>query len=181
MPLEIGENGQDDGGDRNGTCSDFASPLHNRYLLVLRYGLPSNQPWDTTHAPLQELHEDTASLWWQEMEAAADVDKLTTSDDSGCLADLKETWTDAEKNLNVRRKGSRDQSWSPSRAVMSMTCRNTTAIIDPAVRMNSTHYGVFFSMVNSFWSTFQSCQALLFRQYPSHVRPRSTARTSSAS
>ena len=32
MPLEIGENGQDDGGDRNGTCSDFASPLHSRYL-----------------------------------------------------------------------------------------------------------------------------------------------------
>jgi len=29
MPLEIGEDGQDDGGDRNGTCSDFASPLHS--------------------------------------------------------------------------------------------------------------------------------------------------------
>jgi hypothetical protein len=40
---------------------------------------------------LQELHEDTATLWWQEIEAAADVDKLTTSDDSGCLTDLKET------------------------------------------------------------------------------------------
>jgi hypothetical protein len=133
--------------------------------------------WDTTHAPLQELHEDTATLWWQEIEAAADVDKLTTSDDSGCLADLKETWTDAEKNLNVRRKGSRDQSWSPSRAAMSMACRSTNAITDPAVRMNSTHYGVFFSMVNSFWSTFQSCQAPLFRQYPSHVRKHSTTRT----
>ena len=26
MPLEVRENGQDDGGDRNGTCSDFVSP-----------------------------------------------------------------------------------------------------------------------------------------------------------
>jgi len=33
MPPVVGENGDDDGGDRNGTCSDFASPLHNRSLL----------------------------------------------------------------------------------------------------------------------------------------------------
>ena len=33
MPLEVRENGQDDGGDRNGTCSDFVSPLHSRSLL----------------------------------------------------------------------------------------------------------------------------------------------------
>jgi len=52
-----------------------------------------------------------------------------------------------EENLNACEKGSHGQSWSPSRAVMSMTCRNTTAIIDPAVRMNSTLYGVFFSML----------------------------------
>ena len=33
MPLVVGENGDDDGGDRNGACGDFASPLHSRYLL----------------------------------------------------------------------------------------------------------------------------------------------------
>jgi hypothetical protein len=30
---------------------------------------------------------------------------------------------------------------------MSMACRTTTAIIDPAVRMNSTSFGVFFSVL----------------------------------
>ena len=114
--------------------------------FVLRCELRNNQPYVTTHTPLQELLEDTAGLWWQEKEAAADVDKIETLDYGGCLADLKGAWTDAETNLNACKKGSRDQSWSPSRAVMSMACRNTTAIIDPAVRMNSTLYGVFFSM-----------------------------------
>src|SRR5450756_355260 len=37
MPPVAGEDGQDDGDDRNGTCSDFASPLHSRYLLVAQY------------------------------------------------------------------------------------------------------------------------------------------------
>jgi hypothetical protein len=115
--------------------------------FVLRYELPNHQPYITTHPPSQELLEDTAGLWWQKKEAAADVDKLEILDYGGCPTDLKEAWTDVEENLNVCEKGSRDQSWSPSRAVMSMACRNTTAIIDPAVRMNSTLYGVFFSML----------------------------------
>jgi len=34
MPLVVGENGDDDGGDRNGTCSDFASPLHSRSTIL---------------------------------------------------------------------------------------------------------------------------------------------------
>ena len=33
MPPETGKDGQDDGGDRNGTGGDFASPLHSGYLL----------------------------------------------------------------------------------------------------------------------------------------------------
>jgi hypothetical protein len=114
--------------------------------FVLRYELPTNQPYVTTYLPSQELlgghHRSPAAR----KEAAANVDKLATLDYGGCLTDLKGAWTDAEKNLNACKKGSRDQSWSPSRAVMSMACRNTTAIIDPAVRMNSTLYGVFFSM-----------------------------------
>src|SRR5664280_578280 len=68
-------------------------------------------------------------------------------DDDGCPTDLKGAWTDVEENLNACEKGSHDQSWSASRAVMSMACRNTTAIIDSAVRMNSTLYGVLFSML----------------------------------
>ena len=36
MPLEIGEDGQDDDDDGNGTDGDFASPLHSRYLLGSR-------------------------------------------------------------------------------------------------------------------------------------------------
>jgi hypothetical protein len=147
MPLHVGNDGQDDGGDRNGTCGDFASPLHSRSSSVLRYELPNHQPYVTTHPPSQELLEDTAGLWWQKKEAAADVDKLETLDYGGCRTDLKGAWTDVEENLNACEKGSHGQSWSPSRAVMSMTCRNTTAIIDPAVRMNSTLYGVFFSML----------------------------------
>jgi hypothetical protein len=78
---------------------------------------------------------------------AANVDKLETLDYGGCPTDLKGAWTDVEENLNACEKGSHDQSCSPSRAVMSMACRNTTAIIDPAVRMNSTLYGVFFSIL----------------------------------
>ena len=80
-------------------------------------------------------------------EAAADVDKLETLDYGGCPTDLKGAWTDVKENLNAYKKGSHGQSCSPSRAVMSMACRNTTAIIDPAVRMNSTLYGVFFSLL----------------------------------
>jgi hypothetical protein len=114
--------------------------------FVLPYVLPSNQPYVTTHPPLQKLLEDTTGLWWQERKAAADVDKLETLDDGSCPADLKGAGTDVEENLNACEKGSHDQSWSPSRAVMSMACRNTTAIIDSAARMNSTLYGVFFSM-----------------------------------
>jgi hypothetical protein len=80
-------------------------------------------------------------------EAAADVDKLETLEYGGCPANLKGAWTNVEENLNACEKGSHDQSCSPSRAVMSMACRNTTAIIDPAVRMNSTLYGVSFSIL----------------------------------
>ena len=115
--------------------------------FVLRYELPNHQPYVTTHPLSQELLEETAGLWWQKKEAAANVDKLETLDYGGCPTDLKGAWTDVEENLNACEKGSHDQSWSPSRAVMSMTCRNTTAIIDPAVRMNSTLYGVFFSIL----------------------------------
>ena len=32
MPLEVGENGQNDGSDRDGACGNLASPLHSRYL-----------------------------------------------------------------------------------------------------------------------------------------------------
>jgi hypothetical protein len=85
-------------------------------------------------------------LRWQEKEMTADVDEFETLDNGGRPNDLNGTWTDAEKNLNLRRKGSRDQSWSPSRAVMSMACRNTSTITNSAARMNSTLYGVFFSM-----------------------------------
>ena len=70
MPLEIGEDGQDDGGDRNGTCSDFASPLHSRYLPGY-YNLDFpiiNLTGTLLTPPLQELHEDTAHLRWQEIE-----------------------------------------------------------------------------------------------------------------
>jgi hypothetical protein len=80
-------------------------------------------------------------------EAAADVDKLETLDYGGCPTDLKGAWTDAEENLNACKKGAATTSLGHLRAVMSMTCRNTTAIIDPAVRMNSTLYGVFFSIL----------------------------------
>jgi len=50
------------------------------------------------------------------------------------------------ENLNRCKEGTNDQSWSPSRAVMSMACRDTTPIIDSAVRMNSTLYDLFFSI-----------------------------------
>ncbi len=33
MPLEIGEDRENDGSNGNGTCGDFASPLHNGCLL----------------------------------------------------------------------------------------------------------------------------------------------------
>jgi hypothetical protein len=47
----------------------------------------------------------------------------------------------------MRAKRAATTSLGHLRAVMSMACRNTTAIIDPAVRMNSTLYGVFFSIL----------------------------------
>jgi len=80
-------------------------------------------------------------------EAAADVDELETLDYGGCPTDPKGAWADVEENLNACEKRNHDQSWSPSRAVMSMTCRQTTAIIDPAVRMASTMCELFLQML----------------------------------
>jgi hypothetical protein len=59
MPLQIGKDGDDDGGDRNGTGGDFASPLHSSSSSVSRCKLPNNQTYVTTHH-LQELLEETA-------------------------------------------------------------------------------------------------------------------------
>jgi len=112
---------------------------------VSQYQLPNNQPYVITHHRRSFLRTPPVSGGTNR--GGTDVDKLETLDYGGCPTDLKGAWTDVEENLNTCEKGSHDQSWSPSRAVMSMACRNTTAIIDSAARMNSTHYGVFFSML----------------------------------
>jgi len=75
-------------------------------------------------------------------EATANIDDSHLLD-GGCPTDPKGAWADVEENLNACEKRNHDQSWSPSRAVMSMTCRQTTAIIDPAVRMVSTMCELF--------------------------------------
>jgi hypothetical protein len=80
-------------------------------------------------------------------EVAADVDDLHVLDDGGCPTDPKGAWADVEENMNAYEQRNHDQSWSPSRAVMSMTCRQTTVIIDPAVRMVSTMCELFLQVL----------------------------------
>jgi hypothetical protein len=76
----------------------------------------------------------------------ADVDELHVLD-GGCPIDPKGAWANVEENLNACEKRNHDQSWSPSRAVTSMACRQTTTIIDPAVRMVSTICELFFQVL----------------------------------
>ena len=70
------------------------------------------------------------------------------------------------------------QPASPSRAVMSMACRCTTIVTEPAARMNSTTYDVFFLLLTSVWSSFQFCQVSTFRRRRLHILPRSTTQES---
>jgi hypothetical protein len=82
----------------------------------------------------------------------ADVDELHVLD-GGCPIDPKGAWANVEENLNACEKRNHDQSWSPSRAVTSMTCRQTTTIIDPAVRMVSTICELFFQVLKVILAT----------------------------
>ena len=77
------------------------------------------------------------------IKTVADVNELHVCDD-GCPIDPKGAWANVEENLNAYEQYNHNQSWSPSRAVTSMACRQTTATIDPAVRMVSVMCKLFF-------------------------------------